>query len=87
MGQPSRMRTTCWRARATMRAGVCHKAQRSALGSAAASRPGEAEQLEPSDQVGGEADDGHPCPVGGQVSEGKPLLAGLRSVLPGAAGV
>lgn len=37
---------------------------------------GEAEQLEPADEVGGEAHGGHPRPVGVKVGEGEPFEAG-----------
>ena len=38
--------------------------------------PGEAEQLEPADEVGSEADQGHLGPVGVEVGEGEPFESG-----------
>ena len=77
MGQPSRMRTMWRRAWRTMRAGVCHRLQRSVLGSATASGPVQAEQLEPAHEGVGEADDGEPGPVGVDVDEREPVGAGV----------
>ena len=67
----------CWRARRTMRAGVCQSCQRNVFGSATARGPSRQSSWNQRTEIGGERDDGEPGPVGVEINEREPVQAGV----------